>query len=96
MHSGAYADDEDAHPERRGDAYTRHIVRLTVQEMLDSVGIDLVTSEGRHRFRNNMTFLDDARTGTGTAKKTIFGLLLTGFAYGIWKAFLVLAPVLVK
>lgn len=81
---------DDAYPEHRsGDEHTRHIVRLTLHELLDSVGVDLATSHGRQRFRDNITFVDDARSGTAAVKKTILGLLVTGFCYGVWKVIVI-------
>lgn len=88
---------EDFAPERRyDDEHTRNIVHLTVREIFDGIGVDLSTPEGRQRFRSNMAFLDDARAGTGTAKKTIVGVAFTGLAYGAWKLLVFLAPVLAR
>ncbi len=82
-------------PEQRsGDEHMKRIVHLTVREIFDGLGVDLSTSQGRQRFRDNIAFVDDARTGTAMAKKTIWGLILTGFAFGAWKVLIFLAPVL--
>lgn len=84
------------HERRFDDEHTRNIVHLTVREIFDGVGVDFSTPVGRQRFRENISFLDDARVGTGAAKKTAMGLALTGFAYGAWKAFVALVPVMMK
>lgn len=84
--------DEDPGPERRGsDEHTRQIVKMTVHEIFDGVGVDFSTPEGRKQFRDNVAFLDDARSGTGAAKKGLFTVMVTGAAYGVWKLVVVMA-----
>ncbi len=86
--------DDNLHPERRGgDEHTREIVKMTVHEIFDGVSVDLTTPEGRQRFRDNIAFLDDARVGTSTARKTILGLAVTGICFGIWKVLVWFAAV---
>lgn len=88
---------DDGNPERRyDDEHTRHIVKMTIQEIFEGVGVDFETREGRQTFRDNITFLNDARLGTGAAKKGLLGIVLTGAAYGVWKVFIAIVPVLAK
>jgi len=82
----------NASPERRyGDEHMRKVVHLTVQEIFDGVGVDLSTPKGRQQFRDNIGFLDDARSGTGLVRKTFLGLFATGVLFGVWKFIVFLA-----
>lgn len=84
--------DESAIPERRGsDEHMRKIVKMTVHEIFDGVGVDFSTPNGRKRFRDNIEFLDDARTGTRAIKRTLWGgaATVTGLVlYKVWPAML--------
>ena len=81
---------DNVSPERRGgDDHTRKIVHLTVQEIFDGVGVDFSTPHGRARFRDNIAFLDDAKSGTRALKRTFWGGIATVlglFIYKIWPA----------
>lgn len=82
---------EPEHGRRDGDEHTKEIVRLTIQEIFDGVGVDFSTSLGRQRFRDKITFLDDAMTGTKALKRVFWGGVSTLGAlvfYKIWPALL--------
>ncbi len=88
---------DDLHPERRGgDEHTRQIVHLTVAEIFDGVGIDFTTPAGRQKFRDNMTFLDDAREGTKLVKRGFWGGVATAGGIGLYKIWPALALWLAK
>ncbi len=54
---------------RAEDEHTRKIVKLTVQELFDGVGIDFTTPEGRQKFRENNQFISDWREGASAVRK---------------------------
>ncbi len=51
------------------DERTREIVRLTVSEIFDGIGVDLSTPEGRQKFRENNQFITDWRDGAASVRK---------------------------
>lgn len=76
---------EDRRDYSYDDEHTRQVVRMTVHEIFDGVGVDLSTPEGRTKFRETVDFASEAAAGTKIAKKTVIGLLITGLGYGLWK-----------
>lgn len=67
-------------PDRRDDdEHTRQVVRLTVQELFDGVGVDFTTPEGRQKFRENNQFVTDWRDGASSVKKG--GLIAMGSTF---------------
>ncbi len=77
---------DDSEPERRSsDEHTRQIVHFTINDIFDRVGVDMVTAEGRAKFRENMEFLSDARAGTALVKRTFWGGVVLGIMGTLYK-----------
>lgn len=94
----ARASEAGFHEQRRADdARTKAIVKMTVAEIFEGVGVDLTTPDGRKRFGSVLTWAGDAMDGTAVVRKTAFGAMIatfvSGAAFGLWTMLMWLAGI---
>lgn len=58
--------------------HVRELIRGSIQETFESVGIDLKTPEGRKEFRENFSWVTDYRSGTQRVKKLGLATIAAG------------------
>jgi hypothetical protein len=70
------------------DERVRQIVRMTIHEVFDGVGVDMTTPEGRQKFRDNNQFVGEWREGSSALKKggwiAVGGTFISGMAWLLW------------
>lgn len=88
MNSARQAEDLAQNRRHIDEAKIKLIVKITLNEIFDGVGVDLVSKEGRERFRAQNSWVGDAMDGTTVLRKTAFGAVIatfvTGAAFGLW------------
>lgn len=63
----------------------RHLVRVVITELFETVGVDMTTPEGRKEFRDNMDWVQSFRTGASGARTTVIGVGVASLIGGmVW------------
>lgn len=63
----------------------RKLVRAVIQELFETVGVDVSTPEGRKEFRENIDWIQAFRVGASNARSTALGVgVTTLFGGALW------------
>ena len=70
------------------EAIAARAAKVAVEEMLELVGVDMRSVEGRRRFRDDLDWLATFREGTQRVKRKIVGagitVVVSGLLYALW------------
>lgn len=65
------------------DEQIRRVVRAVLSEIMETVGVDVSTPDGRKEFRDNMDWVRSFRAGATGARTAVVGTGLASLAGGI-------------